>query len=402
MSARSPEALVRPELLIWAREDAGLTIETVARKVGTSPERVESWEKGERRPTIIQLRKLGNVYKRPLAVFYLAEPPKKFQAMKDFRRLSPDARRTESFALRLAIRQARYLRDVALDLYEQIEQRPPGVPWTASMDDDPEVVAADLRNRLGTSLQEQETWASAYDALNGWRSCLEEHGIMVLQMSGVEIEEARGFSIAADDLPVIVVNVKDAPAGRVFSMHHELAHLALRAGGLCDLHDAPRTGETDIEVFCNHVAGAILVPAEDLLETPEAREHEARGAGYRWTSEELLSVARRFSVSQEVILRRLLILGRTSPEFYRTMRTRLQEEYLRYRERLEQSEGGPTWSRRALTRVGKLFARLALENYYRERITAGDLAEYFGIKLQHMPAIEREVFGRQIAFEAAG
>lgn len=402
MSARSPEALVRPELLIWAREDAGLTIETVARKVGTSAERVESWEKGERRPTIIQLRKLGNVYKRPLAVFYLAEPPKKFQALKDFRRVSPDARRTESFALRLAIRQARYLRDVALDLYAQLDQEPPEVSLTASLDDDPEEVAASLRKELGVSLDEQMGWVGSYDALNGWRSRIEDLGVMVLQMSGVEVEEARGFSISSGALPVISINVKDAPAGRVFSMHPELTHLTLRSGGLCDFHDFPRAGEKDIEVFCNHVAGASLVPGEVLLQTPEVRHQEARGTGFQWSSEELVALARRFSVSREVILRRLLILGRTSEVYYREMRSRFQEEYQRYRERLAQSEGGPTWDRRALARVGKLFARLALENYYQERITAGDLAEYFGIKLQHMPAIEREVFGRQIAFEVAG
>jgi Zn-dependent peptidase ImmA (M78 family) len=116
----------------------------------------------------------------------------------------------------------------------------------------------------------------------------------------------------------------------------------------------------------------------------------------------LSSLSRRFSVSQEVILRRLLILGRTDETFYRYMRAVFQEEYRQYRHRLSETEGGPTWDRRAISRVGKLFARLAFENYYREQITAGDLAEYFGVKLRHMAAIEEDVFGRQIAFGATG
>lgn len=402
MSARSVEALVRPELLVWAREDSGLDIATVAKKVGTSPERLESWENGERRPTIIQLRKLGNVYKRPLAVFYLSEPPKKFQAMKDFRRLPLGEERQESFELRLAIRQAHYLREVALDLHRQLDQEPPEISWLASMDDDPEQVAATLRKDLGIPFEEQESWTTPHESLNGWRTCIEDLGVMVLQMSGVETEEARGFSISATALPVISINVKDSPTGRVFSIHHELAHLALRAGGLCDFHEAPKTGGLDIEVFCNHVAGAILVPGEELLRSPEVQQHGANDGSVRWSGEELSALARRFSVSREVILRRLLILGKTSQRFYREMRSSFEADYRKYRERLARAEGGPTWDRRALARVGKLFARLALQSYYQEQITAGDLSEYFGIKLQHMPAIEREVFGRQIAFEAAG
>ncbi len=51
-------ALVKPELLRWVREDAGLSIEDVARKTGTKETTVRRWEDGVAKPTIRQLRLL--------------------------------------------------------------------------------------------------------------------------------------------------------------------------------------------------------------------------------------------------------------------------------------------------------------------------------------------------------
>lgn len=89
-SANPPErveALITPALLVWARETAGFDIPTAAKKIGVQPDRLAGWEQGQRRPSIPQLRKLANVYKRPIAVFYLPEPPAAEAVIRDFRRL---------------------------------------------------------------------------------------------------------------------------------------------------------------------------------------------------------------------------------------------------------------------------------------------------------------------------
>ena len=72
----SIEAIIKPELLIWARKSAGLTLADAAKKAQVSEDKLNEWETGKSRPSISQLRKLGKVYKRPIAVFYLPEPPK--------------------------------------------------------------------------------------------------------------------------------------------------------------------------------------------------------------------------------------------------------------------------------------------------------------------------------------
>lgn len=60
-------------MLVWARKSAGFHLEDAAHKAQVELEILRRWEQGEDRPTVAQLRKLGEVYKRPIAVFHLPE-----------------------------------------------------------------------------------------------------------------------------------------------------------------------------------------------------------------------------------------------------------------------------------------------------------------------------------------
>ena len=72
--ARSPEAIVEPALLVWAREAAGMSVEDAgkklnAKKTGAYAEKIRQWEEPDdpARPSVSQLRRLAAAYKRPLA-----------------------------------------------------------------------------------------------------------------------------------------------------------------------------------------------------------------------------------------------------------------------------------------------------------------------------------------------
>jgi transcriptional regulator with XRE-family HTH domain len=181
------KALVKPELLVWAREDAGYSLDEAAKKIQVSPERLASWEQGGAHPSVVQLRKLARVYKRPIAVFYLPKPPKKFQAMQDFRRLSGEVAGHESPELRFAIKRAHFQRQVALDLCELLGIEPAFFSGKALLSEDSEDVAARTRSELGLRLEEQHKWKSEYEAVNGWRSSLEGLGVLVFQVQDVEV-----------------------------------------------------------------------------------------------------------------------------------------------------------------------------------------------------------------------
>ena len=230
-------ARVKPELIRWVRRNAGLSVADAARRAGTSEAIVRRWEGGTLQPTVRQLRLLANATKRPLAVFYLAEPPRRFTALRDFRRLPGIPVAAQTPALRLAVRLACERRQLALDLATDLDGVPPALPIQASVEERVTDVARRIRSLLGITIQEQKRWKNSYAALNGWRQAAQQHGVLVFQARGVKVSEMRGFSVTEEPMPLIVLNTKDAPNGRVFTLLHEFCHLLLRKGGICDLKD---------------------------------------------------------------------------------------------------------------------------------------------------------------------
>jgi Zn-dependent peptidase ImmA (M78 family) len=386
------EAIVKPAMLIWARETAGLPREAASRKARVTEKQLEGWEAGLKHPTIGQLRKLATAYKRPLAAFYLPEPPSASESIRDFRRLPGKIAASLSPALRLALRQARYRRRIALELYEETEGRPPmsSLP-EVHVDRDPEEAGSELREFLGITYEKQVEWGNEYDALNRWRAALERKEVLVFQATDVPLSEVRGFSIAEKPFPVVAANIKDAVRGRIFTILHELAHLMLQAGGLCDLAEGGHRliEEERFEVFCNYTAGAALVPHDHLLSEEIVRAH---GNSPTWSDEELGNLASRYKVSQEVILRRLLILRRTTEEFYR----RRREEFQRKLEARALPKGFAPPHQIALSSAGVLYTSLVLGSYHRGDITASDLSDYLDVRLKHISKIEQKLTGTQI------
>src|SRR5438034_2497977 len=123
--ARSIPALVKPALLVWGRERSGLGLEEAASKMKIETSLLRAWENGTEQPSIAQVRKLGEIYKRPLAVFFLQEPPTDFDAQREFRRLPGVTPQNESPEMRVALRVALFRREAARDLYEQLGEEIP-------------------------------------------------------------------------------------------------------------------------------------------------------------------------------------------------------------------------------------------------------------------------------------
>lgn len=390
--AKRQEAHIKGQMLKWARESTNLELEDAAVKLGVAPERLAEWETGERRPTINQLRKAGNVYKRPLAAFFLAKAPKDFHVPHDFRRLPGRPAQALSPEFITELRAAQYRRSLAIELAEEIVETPREFIGSASRATNKDSLADRIRNLLGITLDIQKSWRDSYQALNAWKDAIENIGVLVFHFSRVEVDEARGFSICDRPFPVISVNGKDAPTGRVFTLLHELCHLLLGHGGTCDLREyrGAQSPDQRIEVFCNHVAGAMLVPADDLA------QHElVRNASRvtEWQDRQLRDMSSLYRVSREVLLRRLLIIGKTSHRFYRAKRQELHEAE---KQRRERAGGWLSYPRRVIRTVGHPFLRIVLNAYYREAITTSDLSEYLGARMKHLPAIEHHLSGPSV------
>ena len=378
---------IEPSLLGWARQSARLQLADAARKAQVRPGNLSDWEEGRGKPSLPQLRKLARAYKRPLAVFYLPTPPADFQAMHDFRRLHDAEPGVVSPELSFQMRIAHARRQLALDLYEAVEGPVPELGLVGSLNEDAEALGARIREFLGVSVATQRQWAAGYESFNGWREALEAKGVLVFQARDVDVQEARGFSISETPLPVVVVNIKDALTGRIFTMMHELSHVALRAGGLCDLSNLNGRPPEDqrTEVFCNAAAAAALLPAEDLLLEEMVRSNPRPA----WSDQQLNTLSNGYGVSREAMLRRLLTLGKTTEGFYEEYRERYAQA-----PNAQQGGGFAPPDRLAVSTSGLLFTRLVLGNYHQNTITASDVAEYLSVRLKHLPKIEAHVLGK--------
>ncbi|WP_437664884.1 ImmA/IrrE family metallo-endopeptidase [Sorangium sp. So ce1182] len=399
-STDSPKAIIAPALLVWARENNGLSLEQAAKKIQIASSRLAAWENGEERPTVAQLRRVARAYKRPLAIFFMSKPPRGFDPMRDFRRAAPEHPTVFSPELTLEIRNAWERRQAALELYDELGEEPQTFPLRATLDDDPDALAHSIRAHLGVTTEEQFSWKDGSrepgsKAFSGWSSSLERACVLVFQTKKVASEEARGFSIGKDILPVIAVNGKDTFTGRTFTLLHELVHIMLRTNVLCDMNEEGPTnsGQGDVEVFCNRVAASALMPkevfiAEDVVASKSKKSTFSDG--------ELVALSKRYGVSREAVLRRLLDVGRVSGSFYERKRTELIRLYGRpaTRARNEDAKGGPPQDALAVKYNGSLFSKLVISALNAGRISASEVHDYLDMRPQHIDALEMRLLKR--------
>jgi Zn-dependent peptidase ImmA (M78 family)/DNA-binding XRE family transcriptional regulator len=382
---RSIPALVKPALLIWARERAGFAVEVSAAKAGVEPATLVAWEKGESQPTIPQLRKLGEIYKRPLAVFFLPKPPTDFDAQREFRRLPGLSPQKETPEFRAALRLALFRREAARDLYGRLQEDMPSTTAAVHPGEDEEAVAERVRKLLGISWAKQVSWSSPHAALDAWRSAIERQGVLVFQTGKINVEEMRGISIPDGPLPVILLNNADAPHGRIFTLVHEFIHILLTNGGhrTSKLEGQKLPEDQLLERASNRFAAAVLMPKKEFL--AEATSHPDAMMG---DEAGLKRFANKIKVSPEAILRRLLALHRVPGAVYRKLRQAWRQ---RSWYAPAKSEGGPPIEVRVISSVGRPFTSLVLESYQRNAVSSSDVVDYLGVQLKYLQKIARQL-----------
>ena len=385
-------ATVKPEILEWARTSAGFSLDSAAKSLKLDAEVLALWEQGGESPSIPQLRLLATLYKRPLAVFYLQEVPRRFQVLSDLRRARPGEDLAFSPALTQEIRAAQQRRflaqELASDLGGQIE------PFrfrlaAGSPDEAGEAVRRFLKLRVDTILQfgKDPTGRAAF---NTWRGAIEDASVLVFQSSKIPQTEASGFALAYDETPVVVVNRKDAPQRRLFSLLHEFAHVALRESGVSDmrLDRDQAVQDADLEMRCNSIAAASLMPTEAVTAEYQAAVADEGGL----TDIAITRIACRFGVSRPALLLWLVRLGRASWDLYFEKDAQYKAEYEREQaSRKPQPDMKRNIPQESLSDLGRPFIELVLGNYHQRNITLSDVAGYLGVRVKHVETIERRM-----------
>ena len=391
----SPKALIKPELLGWARNRAKVTVDDAAKVANVEPETLEGWEAGDGAPTISQLRNLAGKYHFPLAVFYLSNPPTDFTPLRDFRRLPNANDRTISTELALHIRNAQQRRELALELHDELGEPARPFRLRATLGDSPEVVGEEVRRFLGVTEADQCKAAREGRGFDFWRRKFEEKDILVFVIGGphntVDTSEMRGFAIARNEIPVIVINGRDySQGGRCYTLLHELAHVLLGESALTNGYGGTAE-EQRIERFCEAVAAAALMPRDLMLSFAQVKPSGER----KWNDDELRTMANAIGVSREAFLLRLVPMRRASWDFYMGRRKKFQDDY-------EAAAAAKILAPKKEVKIkrpvllmswnGRGFTRLVLRSYYDQRITLNDVSSYLGAKVKHIPALERAAF----------
>lgn len=376
---------VEPRVLAWARTSLNLTQGDVAAAIGVDTARLADWEAGATSPRMTELRRLSRVLHCSVATLLLSEPPPRPRQPRDYRTLPTRHQHPLGAATLLAVRRAYRVVDLAKDLADQLSATlAPTLP-KVDRTGDAEDSAIEMRRILGMTIDAQVRVAKKHDAYHRWRLSVERLGVFVLE-AAMPRSECRGFSIYDARAPVIVVTNQDFAAPRAFSLLHELAHLSLRTSGLCEIEGPEGAKLPSVEVYCNHVAGAALVPRDELIAHPLVSEHDSD----LWDDERLEGLGASFKASKEVVLRRLLSLERTTESFYQSRR----EQWIADHEGMPEYIPRVTQARRAFNRNGVDFAGLVLEAHRNRIISSYEAADFLSTKPKHLDAIDRHVYER--------
>ncbi|CAM4101220.1 XRE family transcriptional regulator [Vibrio neonatus] len=258
------QALINPRIVTWARHRAGLSEDSLARKLNVkNVKKVIEWESGESRPTFKQAQNIANITSIPFGYLFLPEPPQEELPIPDLRTVANRHVDEVSVDMKEIIKQVMLKQEWYRDYLIKLEE--PRLPFIGKYNVNDSVfdVAQDIRDTLGVPLPQKGSWEEYHRTLI---KGAEQARILVMR-SGIvgnnthrklQVSEFRGFAISDDIAPVIFINSSDAPTARLFTLIHELAHLWIGSSGISDLEHS----HAEEEKFCNAVAGEFLVPQE--------------------------------------------------------------------------------------------------------------------------------------------
>lgn len=240
------------ERLKLARLMAGMSQRELARRVGVTAMSISKYEHTLMMPDAEMLSRLAQVLN--VRIEFLLRQAPAVQINPVYRRHRRMSAKTEQ-ALRAQLQEwlERYLLVESM-LPDELnnEWLPSGFPYSVQTLDDAEQAAAALR----------EAWQLGCDPIDNLTELLEDKGIKIGQIEGVDDFDACAF-LYDGHASVIAVNKTRSTERQRFDLAHELGHFMMRV-----------TGDLDEERAAHRFAAAFLVPAEVVFrELGHRRSH---------------------------------------------------------------------------------------------------------------------------------
>lgn len=386
---RKNYAYVNSQMLAWARSETPFTTTDEVEMLfpAITAKKLDAWESGEDYPSITEAKKLASIYKLPFATFYLSEEPaKKVKRYTDRRTLKGFYSENISYALWSEIQRIESNRDSILEFSE--DETPIRTIPNITNDDIIEIATA-IRDYLGLDTPLRSKTAYGSNPFNYYRNIVERNGIIVAQVSGVDIEEMKGLSVYFDTYPIIAINNKDYDRSKVFSLFHELAHIFRRSSSLCTIDMEEHSDQE--ETICDSIAAAALMP-EAIF------KHIANECITRIGTVNSICIDRiagRFGVSTISALRRMHETKVISRKVFFELLGTITDEYnanIAYIEAARKGKNVPVFFHvKYLNQNGFLLPRTVLSAYAAGRISHGEMCKALGVNSKHIGSIEQAV-----------
>lgn len=390
------DALINKETLVHICTSKQVSSNYLVSKGKFKAERLSRWldTADKLLPTIKQAKTLASCLHIPFAGLYMNPTDIPLKRIPSFRNMRTvwGAPNSDDSALNIAMIDLLNEREFLLETMSELGESFPLFSSSPPRGDDPSYWAAEIRREFSIDLDVQYKSTSARQFYLYLRGQIEAKGIFVHCFTDVPVDEARGVTIFDEGMPLIGINDEDRPPAKSFSIIHELVHVLKRESSLCN-DMVNRQTVMQEEVFCNAVAGELLVPKKAL-----AILVQNKGFQKPYSLEAIAQIAKRFSVSREVIVRRLLDSGYIDDLEYHTYSTEFQREVeeTREKQRIARKNGiniGPkrVISREAVDRTSPSVCKTLYHGYLEEVFSKRDVAHHLNIDQKHIDKFLMEV-----------
>jgi len=372
---------ITPAVVQWARERAGYSMDDAVRHF----KKIAAWEAGEALPTYVQLEQMADRFKIPVAVFFFPKPPAVAPIEQSFRTLTAADFAAIPRTVRLFLRRGQAMQLNVSELNDS--KNPAGRVISRDLKPSPNTsldkIAAQVRDYLGVSIDEQISWKNVDEALEKWREVFATKAGVYVFKDAFRAPNYFGFCLYDDEFPVIYINNSSAKSRQIFTLFHELGHLLFHTSGIDilddDFIDHLGGDERKIEIICNGLAARVLVPDDVFDEMIKGAEIGRPLA---------TQLASRFSVSREVIYRKFLDRGLIGADEYSAAANEWAKQM---KPKDAESSGNYYNSQRAY--LGQRYIDLAFTRYYQHRFDRGQLAEYLNLKPKNLPTFAEKFAG---------
>ena len=372
-----------------------MTPAEAARKLGlkdsgrsSAISKLAALETGVAEPSRSRLAKMAQQYRRPLLTFYLSAPPAQGDRGADFRTLPAEPAAAGEALLDALVRDVRARQSMVRSVLEdEDEAEPLDFIGAHTMEDGPAAVLAALRRLLDVDLAEYRAQPDASAAFDRLRRSAEKSGIFVLikgdlgnYRTAMDTAVFRGFAIADTVAPFIVINDQDARPAWSFTLLHEMVHLLL---GQTGVSNAP--GSSEIERFCDDVAGEFLLPAGELDGAVFS------DGDFSSLSASISDIADAGNISRAMVAYKAHRLGRISQASYQRLYVAYRQQWRQDKERQRNQSGeresGPNYYVVQRHRLGNRLTAVVRRMMAADALATAKAARILGVKSRQVQPI---------------